>query len=59
MARLTQAERRAILSAIAFLDAGEFDECAGPDPGFDREDLDSAAQKIANGLNEPRCKKLV
>lgn len=47
MARLTQKERSAIMSAMAFFTAGEFDETAGPDADFTLEDAESAHDKIA------------
>lgn len=47
MARLTQKERSAIMSAMAFFTAGEWDETTGPDPGFTLEDAESAHDKIA------------
>lgn len=52
--RLTQKERRALLSAVAFITAGEWDENVGDDPGFTQDDIESAAKKIAAGLKSPK-----
>lgn len=44
--RLTLRERQAILSAIAFIVAGEYDEAVGDNPGFTLADMESATAKI-------------
>lgn len=50
--RLTLAEMRAANNALAFLLAGEFDESAGPNPGFTREQADNAQNKLALRIAE-------